>query len=81
MITLHDLIQSMILAPDDHLCFRYKDYPSLVKWTEGCSASANERRVFCDRLPFDSIDTGRLVHSTDCKRVRHSLLVVEARAA
>lgn len=60
MITLHDLIQSMILAPDDHLCFRYKDYLfSCQVDREGvlCNFRANERRVFCDRLPFDSIST------------------------
>lgn len=60
MITLHDLIQSMILAPDDHLCFRYKDYLfSCQVDREGvlCNFRANDSRVFCDRLPFDSIST------------------------
>ena len=60
MITLHDLVQSMILAPKDHLCFRYKEYVfSCQVDKEGVlyNFQSNQRRVFCDRLPFDSIST------------------------
>ena len=60
MITLHDLVQSMILSPEDHLCFRYKEY--LFSCQVDCRGvlynfRSNQRRVFCDRLPFDSIST------------------------
>jgi len=58
MITLHDLVRSMILSPDDHLCFRYKHYIfSCQVDSDGVmyNFQANKRRVFCDRLPFDSI--------------------------
>ena len=58
MITLHDLVQSMILSADDHLCFRYKTYVfSCQIDADGVlyNFQANQRRVFCDRLPFDSI--------------------------
>lgn len=58
MITLHDLVRSMILSPDDHLCFRYKNYIfSCQVDSDGVmyNFQANKRRVFCDRLPFDSI--------------------------
>ena len=60
MITLHDLVQSMILAPQDHLCFRYKDYLfscQVDKMGVLYNFRANDRQVFCDRLPFDSIST------------------------
>lgn len=58
MITLHDLVRSMILSTDDHLCFRYKHYIfSCQVDSDGVmyNFQANKRRVFCDRLPFDSI--------------------------
>ena len=60
MITLHDLVKSMILSPDDHLCFRYKDFLFSCQ-VDGRGVmfnfKANGKRVFCDRLPFDSIST------------------------
>lgn len=48
----------MILSADDHLCFRYKTYVfSCQIDADGVlyNFQANQRRVFCDRLPFDSI--------------------------
>ena len=60
MITLHDLVKSMILAPQDHLCFRYKDYLFSCQVDERgvmFNFQANGKSVFCDRLPFDSIST------------------------
>lgn len=58
MITLHDLVETMILSPSDHLCFRYKAYLFACQVDEHgvmYNFQANSRRVFCDRLPFDSI--------------------------
>jgi len=60
MIALHDLVRSRILSPDDHLCFRYKNYLfSCQVDGEGVmyNFQANQQRVFCNRLPFDSIST------------------------
>ncbi len=60
MITLHDLVQTLILSPSDHLCFRYKNYLfscQVDKHGVMYNFQANSRRIFCDRLPFDSIST------------------------
>ena len=60
MITLHDLVRSMILQPTDHLAFRYKHFMFCCQVdSEGVmyNFQANNRRVFCDRLPFDSISS------------------------
>lgn len=60
MITLHDLVRSRILCPGDHLCFRYKHYLFSCQVDDNgvmYNFQSNKRRVFCDRLPFDSIST------------------------
>ena len=60
MITLHDLVQSMILSAGDHLCFRYKSYLFSCQ-VDGSGImynfKENHRGIFCDQLPFDSIST------------------------